>query len=256
MKLRSMFNLTINKNVILACQITGIYDVNRNEILTDNNYSLIKDWCESIINLELQGIIFHNNYSDSFCEAYSNKNILFIKVENNNNFNPNIYRYLMYKDFLKLYAQQIENVFLTDISDVVVVNNPFIQPIYRANPDAIFCGDEPSKLDNEWMKSHGEHLRNKIEDYAYYEEKFKNKKLLNCGIIGGNIKLMKGFIEMLAGVHEQYNSDNKTAYTGDMGAFNYLIRTQYDDKVLHGFPINTEFKAYQIERDDCWFRHK
>jgi hypothetical protein len=41
-----------------------------------------------------------------------------------------------------------------------------------------------------------------------------------------------------------------------MGAFNYLIRTQFNDRFLHGFPINTEFKAYQTEREDCWFRHK
>jgi len=67
---------------------------------------------------------------------------------------------------------------------------------------------------------------------------------------------MKAFIEKIALIHEQYNDDNKTAFTGDMGAFNYLIHTQFNDKILHGFPINTEFKAYQTERDDCWFRHK
>lgn len=256
MKLRSMFNLTINKNVILACQITGIYDVNRNEILPNNDYSLIRDWCESIINLELQGIIFHNNYAETFCDRLSNKNIQFIKIEYNDNFKPNVYRYLMYRDFLKFYVNQIESVFLTDISDVVVTQNPFEDPFFKANIGFIFCGDEPKKLDNEWMKNHSEHLRNKIDDYAKYEENFKDNTLLNCGIIGGNVGVMNEFIEKLSTIHQQYNFDNIASYTGDMGAFNYLIRTQYDDKILYGFPINTEFKAYQIERVDCWFRHK
>lgn len=251
-----MSNLTINKNVFLACQITGIYDVNRNEILPNDDYSQIKNWCESLIKLDLHGIIFHNNYSESFCEVFSNKNIQFNKINYETNFNPNVYRYLIYNDFLKSNAQEIENVFVTDISDVIVVNNPCEQPFFRANIDCIFCGDEPKKLDNEWMKSHSEHLRNKIEGYTNYEENFKDNLLLNCGIIGGNIKVMEEFIEKLATIHQQYNFDNKTNYTGDMGAFNYLIRTQFSENVLNGFPINTEFKAYQTERTDCWFRHK
>ena len=251
-----MLNLTIDKNVILACQITGIYDVNRNETLPDNEYSLIEAWCESVINFGLQGIIFHNNYTDSFCEAFSNRNIQFIKVEFNPTFKPNVFRYLMYEDFLKYYALQLENVFVTDITDVVLIKNPFETPLFNANDGYIFCGDEPKALKNEWMESHSEHLRSNIEDYAEYEEKFKESTLLNCGIVGGNIQVMQELIQKLSKIHQQYNRDNQTAYTGDMGAFNYLIRTQFNERVMHGFPINTEFKAYQNERTDCWFRHK
>jgi hypothetical protein len=63
-------------------------------------------------------------------------------------------------------------------------------------------------------------------------------------------------MEKLAQIHEQYNHDNQTAYTGDMGAFNYLMRTQFNQQVLHGSPINTVFKAYKLNKTDCWFRHK
>lgn len=246
----------INENLVLACQISGVYDVNRNEILAADDYSLIENWCESITDLDLKGIIFHNNYADSFCGAFSSKNIQFIKVTYDPSFNPNVYRYLVYNEFLKANSERIKNVFVTDVSDVVVVENPFEHPFFKANPDCVFCGDEPKKLDNEWMKNHSEHLRNKIEDYARYEENFKEKTLLNCGIIGGNFQLMQAFIEKLANVHQTYNFDNKTAYTGDMGAFNYLIHTQFETRYLHGFPINTKFKGYQTERKDCWFRHK
>jgi outer membrane protein OmpA-like peptidoglycan-associated protein len=58
--------------------------------------------------------------------------------------------------------------------------------------------------------------------------------------MGGNITIMKHFIKKLWNIHQKYNSDNKTAFTGDMGAFNYLIRTQYNNKVIHGKPVNTE----------------
>jgi len=41
-----------------------------------------------------------------------------------------------------------------------------------------------------------------------------------------------------------------------MGAFNYLARTQFNGHLRHGAPVNTVFKMYENERQDCWFRHK
>jgi hypothetical protein len=67
---------------------------------------------------------------------------------------------------------------------------------------------------------------------------------------------MQHFIEQLAAIHEQYNLNNTTAYTGDMGAFNYLVRTSFNNNLMHGYPVNTIFKAYELDRQDCWFRHK
>jgi hypothetical protein len=85
---------------------------------------------------------------------------------------------------------------------------------------------------------------------------FSNATLLNCGIVGGSIIVMREFIEKLANIHRLYNYDNQTLYTGDMGGFNYLIHTVFNDRFFHGTPINTVFKAYQEDRIDCWFRHK
>lgn len=245
-----------DENVIMGCHITGIYDVNRNTTLVDDDYSLVKDWADSIINLKMRGIIFHNSFSSETCKKKQNEYISFEKIEYDSRFNPNVYRYIVYDDYLQKQHQSINNIFLTDISDVVLVQNPFSHPFYYQNLNAIFCGDEPKTLDNEWMQAHSEHLRSKITNYAQYEEKYCNSTLLNCGIVGGNINVMIEFIRKLSNIHRLYNTDNKTAYTGDMGAFNYLIHSEFEDRYLHGIPINTEFKAYQTHRTDCWFRHK
>lgn len=240
----------------MACHITGVHDVNRNNTLQGDDYTLVKDWAESIADLKLNGIIFHNNFTAGTCEKYQNTHISFIKVAYDAQFNPNVYRYLVYQDFLNRYSKTIESLFITDVSDVVTLNNPFIQPLFMDNPDTIFCGDEPKILNNEWMKAHAEHLRNNITDYAAYENVFQEATLLNCGIIGGQINVMQSFIDALCFIHKMYNVDNKTSYTGDMGAFNYLIRKTFNDKLLHGFPVNTVFKMYEENRTDCWFRHK
>jgi hypothetical protein len=246
----------INPNLIMACHITGVYDVNRNTTLEDNNYELVRYWAESIAANNLHGIIFHNNYSEVTCRNYENENISFIRIKYNTQFNPNVYRYFVYKDFLQKHIPLIKSAFITDVSDVVLIKNPFIDSYFTKNPTAIFCGDEPEILDNKWMRAHGAHLRNKISDYSEYENQFATETLLNCGIIGARAYLLLDFIRKLCELHEQANSDNQSQFTGDMGVFNYLARTQFNRQLKYGAPVNTIFKLYQNERKDCWFRHK
>jgi hypothetical protein len=245
-----------HRNWVLACHITGVYDVNRNMMLEDDSYEWVREWAESVAFHKVGGIIFHNNLSDATCEAYQNEYVSFIKIDYNAQFNPNVYRYCVYRDFLSAYVHELDGVFITDVSDVVMVRNPFLEADFLDNPTALFCGDEPKPLNNEWMQEHSAHLRNQIPDFADYETRFGDETLLNCGIIGGNASLMFDFITRLWSIHQHANHANETAFTGDMGAFNYLVRTQFNEQLRHGAPVNTEFKLYENERKDCWFRHK
>ncbi len=250
-----MVNFKISRDVIMASHITGVYDVNRNTILKNDDFSIVTDWAKSVSALKLQGIIFHNNFSDATCKANESSFIKFIKVDYNSKYNPNVFRYFVYNEFIKENAQFLNNIFFTDVSDVVVLKNPFLEPLFLNNPNAIFCGDEPKILGNSWMQNHSEHLRNEIPNYKDFEVNFKNHKLLNCGVIGGQIILIQRFIKDLWSLHFKYNSNNTSSYTGDMGAFNYLVRTQYNENVIHGYPVNTEFKKY-LDDTSCWFKHK
>lgn len=250
-----MIDFKIAKNLIVASHISGVYDVNRSTILDNDDFSIVADWAKSISEQGVQGILFHNNFSKETCQHYKNDNINFVKIEYNAQYNPNVFRYFVYNEFLKQHFKSIENIFFTDVSDVVVLKNPFLEKLFIENQNAVFSGDEPEILANEWMQNHGNHLRNKIADYASFETNFKNAILLNCGIIGGTIGVMKPFIEKLWAIHEKYNFDNQTLFTGDMGAFNYLVRTEYNDRIIHGQPVNTEFKKYFAD-SSCWFKHK
>jgi hypothetical protein len=245
-----------NTNLVMACLITGVHDVNRNTILANDSRQLLKDWAESIGEARLKGVVFHNNLSEEICKSFDKESISFIKIVYDPQFNPNVFRYFVYLDFLKHHIQELNGIFMTDVSDVVIVNNPFTDPLFLENPSSLFCGDEPKTLNNEWMIAHSEHLRKNIADYAAYESKFANETLLNCGIIGGAASLFFDFLKQLCAIHQHANRENKTAYTGDMGVFNYLVRTQFNDQLIHGAPVNTVFKLYEDERKDCWFRHK
>jgi hypothetical protein len=224
-------------------------------ILVDDSYELVREWAESVAAAKLKGVIFHNNFSDETCAMYSNEHISFEHITYNPAFNPNVFRYFVYRDYLTK-LRQVQGVFVTDVSDVTLAQNPFIHPLFTSHPDSLFCGDEPKTLHNEWMLAHAEHLRGQMADYAAYEERFASDALLNCGVFGGAYPVFFDFLRQLCALHSTYNHDNKTAYTGDMGAFNYLARTRFNANLHHGAPVNTIFKAYENDRSDCWFRHK
>ncbi len=244
------------KNYIFASIFTGIYDVNRNEILPDDVFDIIREWYISVQQLGLNGVIFHNTFSQKTVERYQTAQIKFIYIEYDTRLKPNVFRYFCYRNFLAQHASMVESVFVTDIADVVVLQNPFEHALFVANPNALFCGDEPEILHNPWMYQHATRLRERIADYADYEQQYANQTLLNCGIIGGRLAIMQTLLQMLTALHEAHSIGNQTTSTLDMGAFNYVARSHFEGQLLHGAPINTTFKKYETERIDCWFRHK
>lgn len=246
----------ISGNIICASLFTGVFDVNRSEMLPPDDFQIIEKWCSSIQNLGLQGIVFHNNFSEKTISEGKNEHIQFIRVDFQTKLNANVYRYLVYLDFLKKYGHQIQNIFFTDVADVEVVKNPFSDSFFNENSESLFCGDEEELLDNPWMRDHCTHLRNSIPEFVEFEGNNRNETLLNCGVIGGKIELILLVMEKLARIHSLYTISNRTPFTLDMGAFNFVARTKFADRMKHGFPINTRFKGYEVKRTDCWFRHK
>lgn len=246
----------ISGNLICASLFTGAYDVNRNEMLPNDDFRIIEKWCQSIQNLGLKGLVFHNHFTEKTLSSANPDFIQFIKVDFEGPLSANAFRYLVYADFLKKHHTQIKNIFFTDIADVEVVKNPFEDPFYTENPKSIFCGDEEETLYNPWMKAHSTHLRNQIPDFIPYEQANSHQQLLNCGIIGGKISHILPLMEQLSYIHRTYTITNQTPYTLDMGAFNYVMRTAFGNQIKHGPPVNTRFKGYESARTDCWFRHK
>lgn len=247
---------TSASNYIFASLFTGVFDVNRNELLKENEFTLVQKWYDSIVKLKMKAIVFHNSFSTETTQKYTNEYIQFVKVEYDERFNPNIFRYFVYQNYLNQNDKVISNLFLTDITDVEVLINPFETNYFHNNPTALFCGDEPKILNNEWMHEHCTHLRQLIPGFTGYEEVNKNNTLLNCGIIGGNKPIVKLLLKEMVNLHKTYALSNTTAYTLDMGVFNYVARTKFENKLLHGAPVNTVFKAYENHSTDCWFKHK
>lgn len=243
-------------NFIFASLLTGVYDVNRNELLNRNDFGIIQKWYDSIIKLELNAIVFHNSFSAKVVEKYTNEFIQFVEIDYDKKLKPNIFRYFIYQDYIQKNLTAISNLFVTDITDVEVINNPFESQVFTKNIDCLFCGDEPEILDNDWMHNHCHHLRICMPEFSLFEELNQQEVLLNCGVIGGNITVMKLLLDKMVAIHQTVSFTNKTDYTLDMGVFNFVARTAFVHKLFNGEPVNTVFKKYENLRNDCWFRHK
>ena len=90
-----------NTNLVMACFITGVHDVNRNTTLSDDSAELVQDWAASVTAANLKGIIFHNNLSEATCKSLQNNSISFIKIDYDSQYNPNVFRYFVYLNFIQ-----------------------------------------------------------------------------------------------------------------------------------------------------------
>lgn len=232
-------------NCIVSSYLTTAFDPQRGTRRDSNDPKYIQDWYDSIVNLGMNGVILH----DSLCADFISKfpNIKFIKVPWVGEYQLYDYRWIIYRQFLRV--RDIENIFFTDVSDVKVVKNPFTQKEY--NRKNLYCGDEPGVMNqNGWMKIA---LQNEqlCKLSGFRELINSDRPLLNCGIFGGGKSIVMQFLCILVPLIEQMKT-RKVDQTVDMPLYNYVAK---DLSPVHGAPLNSVFKGYE-NRQDVWFIHK
>lgn len=137
---------------------------------------------------------------------------------------------------------QVDMVFVTDATDVDMLNNPFT----HMKPGILYVGDEPLQdLTNKWMLNN--HKEQKVRKFM---EKHPSLQLLNCGVVGGDRQTVMELCRYMY----QYYFENPTEKT-DMGAFNYIVHTKFADRFEYGRHVTTLFKRFEPS-SSAWFRHK
>ena len=151
-----------------------------------NNIDPIKAWYDSIVNLDLNAILFYDDFDDEIVSKYSNDNIKFIKdtTYKEQPFSAIEHRWILYKKYFS--ENHYDNIIATDCTDVVVKNDPFSDIKFILNQDSFFIGKENNPKSNRlsyWMMDQF--------NYCYENDKEVNDMVLdqpvmNCGIVGGN----------------------------------------------------------------------
>jgi hypothetical protein len=200
-----------------------------------DNYSLIKDWVESIERLNLRGIIF--------CDYEFNlklpRQVQVINYKLKTNWSVNDERFLCYLEYLS--KNYYDNIFLTDLFDIEFFKNPFnlISDVYE-----LYIGMNKGILIKE-----NEYLYDRILKYLDNFEYF-NKLDLNAGIIGGNNSNIKKLLNYMVLMFKFYNSDKNI----NMPVFNKCVYDIFND-ILVGHPVSSRFKGYEKD-GEFYIRHK
>jgi hypothetical protein len=100
--------------------------------------------------------------------------------------------------------------------------------------EMLYIGDEEcTNKENWWMMDRYKMLSLDPTEYV-------DKKVLNCGVMGGNRTMMLEATEAIASILEK---GNVTKTTADMAAANHVVYTNYNNKFVSGLPLNTKYRG-------------
>lgn len=207
-----------------------------------NNFNLIKDWYNSIVKLNLNAIIFHNECSNEFIKRYQTEKIKFVYYDDFNRISYNDERFYCFRDYL-LKNNHIENIFSTDAFDVEILRNPFnfINDDYE-----LYAGSE--KQNSLMTENNGFNKRMRAYRYTQLTEDY----FYNAGISGGSretiIEFYNYMIKLFDRIHKKYNSN--------MVVFNEaILQNKRKWKVYTGYPLHNKFKS-RTHDGNIFIKHK
>jgi len=215
-----------------------------------NDIKYIFPWYNSLNSLGLNGVVFYDNLTSDFINTYQNDNIQFIKV-NTSEYSNNDWRFFVYRNFLK--DKNYDSVFLTDGSDVTVVQNPHNILHEYQDIDYFICKDSINLADFPYINLHKQVGWN---NYQWFAMQHLQRKLdlINMGVIGGSYSNMLDFLDKFCSVRTEMGIPD---FNADMWVGQYVFRHLLSDKkILLGPPFTSDFKKYQQDRKDVYFIHK
>lgn len=223
-----------------------IIGIDGDGFVENNSFEYISNFYNSVINLDLDVVVFHDNLSDEYIEKYSTDSISFVKV-NDSKYSNNDYRFLCYLQWLR--KHEYESVFLVDIADVIVVRDPSFIEI---NDSICFCKDVLTLLEYRYGPISFSELCTSLSLDCSAIKNIENLDLLNMGVIGASYKNILNFLNLFweYRVRCGYHGENINMSLG-----NYIARMHFD-RIHYGYPFCSEFKKYQTERKDVYFIHK
>ena len=65
-----------------------------------------------------------------------------------------------------------------------------------------------------------------------------------------HLEFLKEFIQTVAQSHESKNG------LTDMAAFNEVLYSSFPDQFVTGEPVHSQFKSFEVDRQDVYFVHK
>ena len=213
-----------------------------------NDLAYIKRWYDSINDLKLDGVIFHDNLSDDFVEQYTTPHVSFERVQTSD-YSNNDWRFFCFRDFL--HNKEFDWVFHTDGSDVTVIQDPTGLIEKYSEYDYFACKDTFLLSEFPYLNFHRHFNWDNFMVFAMNQVQWD---LINMGVVGGRYEKMLEFYEKFCEVRIKMGQPEVNS---DMWILQYLMRNQIEHNgILIGAPVTSVYKGYEKDRKDVYFIHK
>lgn len=244
-------------NLICTAYLSGRLDPQRGCRVPPDCLTYLQDWYLSVRELGLQAVIFHDQLSPVFMSRLTTDRIRFRRV-GPYPWSPNDARFFVYQAFLR--DHPVERVFLTDISDVRIVQDPFAQMDRFRKP--LFIGAEayPPPVGRKirrhpWLIRRIAEARGRrsSEVPGFFAARRYELPTLNAGIMGGSAPAVRRFLSHFTRVRRAIGHPERNL---NMPIVNYVLHRYFPGRFHLGAPVTSVFKAYERTRTDVWFIHK
>ncbi|WP_290845784.1 galactosyltransferase-related protein [Flavobacterium sp.] len=226
------------KNAILTCYFTGVVDPQRKEkwvAKASDLDALIASASKSSVEL----VVLHDCFSDED-ERDVPGLVRFVRVETS--VNPYAQRWISYRNWLRENAELYEHIICVDATDVEVLR----EPEWANIGERLIVGDEVQVVGCDWMVK--KHQGKTLQDFFKANAQ---RQLINAGVMGGKVSTVLEFMRQLI---DFYCLDQMGET--DMGMFNYIAYSNWNERLFFGRQITTVFKAEDKNDKIAWFKHK
>jgi len=258
-----MADRDLSCETVLLTNVFGTRKDPQGKLHAPPDFSYFERYYRSVLSVpggRVKAVVLHDFLTEDVTSNYTTKDgsMSFVKVDISG-LDPlmglNDLRFQLFDEQIKKHPEW-ETVFITDISDVVVVHNPcgFVEK----QPERIFSGSQRVALKPyPYMNGKFEELGGKYLEW--YDSLVDYKRtLMNAGILGGKRSVVLKALSALNAVlldPELSSRKQKTDVTVNMAAFNYALHSNFEGHMVTGFPLHSKFWNYE-NRTDVYFRHK
>jgi hypothetical protein len=217
----------------------------------------MRRWYASVRRLGLPAVVFHDRLSRDFVARHTTARIRFRRVRSTP-WTPNDARFFHYHAFLR--RQPVARVFLTDISDVTVMRDPFAGMCRFRTP--LFIGAEVyappigDKIrEHTWLRRRIDEARGPRSSQVpdFFAARGYHLPTLNAGVLGGDARAVRRFLAHFVSVRRAIGHPERNL---NMPIVNYVFHRHFAGQFHRGAPVTSVFKAYERGRTDVWFVHK
>ncbi len=226
----------IQHGTVVAVMMSKKPDAQRGSYVMDTlNY--MKPWLNSVKATGLKGVVLHDGLPESVISDASAENIRFERCGTSRL--PILYhRHFAAMEFISRLTDPY--VIITDISDVAFRRDPFELIRAQAGEKRLFIGSELKTLGKTRC------LMNDMME-QYQKTEFCERLVVNPGIVGGTIRQVMDFLELVAAEIEMFGD---SLIASDMVLINKVFHRNYNlGDVVTGMPLHSRFRKWEYSTD-------